>query len=88
MSLKLKPTVIYKKDRDDSGLLFSVGDDSSKILRVRGLINEIVLELTEGKDYGDIKTRILGQYDVDEAQFTKDIEAFKVKLTELNFLDD
>lgn len=87
MSLKLKPTVIYKKDQEASGLLFSVGDDSNQIIKVKGLINEIMLELTEGKDLDEIKGRILAEYDVNEAQFNQDIEAFKAKLAELGFLD-
>lgn len=87
MKLKLKPTVVYKKDRDGTGFLFSLGDDSNKLIKVSGLIDEIVQQLVAGTEFEQIKLQILKDYDVDEQRFLQDVAKFSKKLKELNFLD-
>ena len=84
--IKLRPTVAYKKENDMTGFLFSVGDDSNQLIKVSGLINQIAQMLSEGQDYNSVKAQILNEYDVTEEQFQVDIEGFKKKLQELNFI--
>lgn len=86
MPIKLKPTVVYKKENDSAGFLFSLGDDSNKLIKVSGLVNEVVQKLCEGMDFNQIKEQILLNYEVEEAQFLKDMEGFTEKLKELDFL--
>lgn len=86
--LKLKQTVVYKKDRAGTGLLFSVGDDSNQLVKLSGIIDEIVRQMSEGKDFHSVIAQILQDYDVDESQLMQDLNAFSTKLSELGFLDE
>ena len=72
---EVQEDIVSRKNQDGTVVLMKM-DDSEMFYKIDGVAASVWKAIEEKKQVGDIKTEILGEFDVSSDQLNNDVESF------------
>lgn len=86
MKIKLKPSLLLKKDAEGKGVLFSAEDENENYIKLSGIALVVIEKLMNRQTTESVIEEIMAEYEVTSDLLNSDLEMLLNKLKDANFI--